>query len=130
MSFSVAAADERVQSVEFNEEAMSVRLQDGRVISVPIAWYPRLLHATPTQRKNWNIAGAGYGIHWPAVDEDISTAGLLRGAAAPIVRESHTRSLGSVNLSNLPSSESWSSTPRPVQSALDAAGIDAFEQTA
>ena len=56
------------------------RLRDGRTITVPLAWYPRLLKATPAQRKNWRIAGGGYGIHWPAVDEDLSTEGLLRGA--------------------------------------------------
>jgi len=52
-------------------------------ISVPLAWYPRLLHATPKQRRQWEKAGAGYGIHWPDIDEDLSTDGLLRGAPAP-----------------------------------------------
>jgi len=56
---------------------------DGRSISVPLAWYPRLLSATPQQRKRWEISGAGYGIHWPEIDEDLSTEGLLRGAPAP-----------------------------------------------
>jgi hypothetical protein len=60
-----------------------VSLRDGRVISVPLAWYPRLLNATPAQRNNWKIAGGGYGIHWPDVDEDLSTEGLLHGAPAP-----------------------------------------------
>ena len=50
---------------------------------VPLAWYPRLFHATAEQRRNWKIAGGGYGIHWPEIDEDISTEGLLRGAPAP-----------------------------------------------
>jgi hypothetical protein len=58
-------------------------LADGRTISAPLAWYPRLLHATPEQRTNWQVAGAGYGIHWPEIDEDISVEGLLRGAPAP-----------------------------------------------
>jgi hypothetical protein len=48
-----------------------------------LVWYPRLLHATPAQRRNWTIAGGGYGIHWPDLDEDLSTEGLLRGAPAP-----------------------------------------------
>jgi hypothetical protein len=52
---------------------------DGRVITVPLAWYPRLLDATPEQRRRWKIAGAGYGLHWPDLDEDLSTEGLLRG---------------------------------------------------
>jgi hypothetical protein len=55
---------------------------DGRTISVPLAWYPRLLHATSEQRTHWEKAGAGYGIHWPELDEDLSTEGLLRGAPA------------------------------------------------
>jgi hypothetical protein len=56
---------------------------DGRTIAVPLAWYPRLADATPEQRAQWEMAGAGYGIHWPALDEDISTEGLLAGARAP-----------------------------------------------
>ncbi|MGB8060526.1 MAG: DUF2442 domain-containing protein [Candidatus Sulfotelmatobacter sp.] len=83
MSFSAAAADERVLDVAFSDDALSVSLRDGRVISVPLVWYPRLLNATPAQRKNWKIAGGGYGIHWPDLDEDLSTEGLLRGAPAP-----------------------------------------------
>ncbi len=55
---------------------------DGRTISVPPVWYPRLLKATESQRKNWRISGGGYGIHWEDVDEDLSTEGLLRGAPA------------------------------------------------
>ncbi|MGA7219496.1 MAG: DUF2442 domain-containing protein [Candidatus Sulfotelmatobacter sp.] len=82
MSSSAIAADERVLDVAFNDDALSVSLRDGRVISVPLVWYPRLLNATYAQRKNWKIAGGGYGIHWPALDEDLSTEGLLRGAPA------------------------------------------------
>jgi hypothetical protein len=55
---------------------------DGRTIIVPLAWFPRLLHATQAQRDNWKKAGGGYGIHWPDIDEDLSTEGLLRGAPA------------------------------------------------
>ena len=83
MSFSASAADERVLDVQFSDDSLSVGLRDGRVISVPLAWYPRLLHATREQRSNWKIAGGGYGIHWPDVDEDLSSEGLLRGAPAP-----------------------------------------------
>ena len=83
MSSSAITADERVLDVEFNDDAFSVSLRDGRVLSVPLAWYPRLLNATPAQRKNWKIAGGGYAIHWPDMDEDLSTEGLLRGAPAP-----------------------------------------------
>ena len=61
---------------------MSVDLLDGRTIVVPLAWYPRLLEATPEQRKKWRLSGAGFGVHWPDIDEDLSTEGLLRGAPA------------------------------------------------
>jgi hypothetical protein len=71
--------------VRVTEDAISVDLYDGRTITVPLAWYPRLLHATPAQRANWRIAGAGYGIHRPDIDEDLSAQGLLRGAPAPAV---------------------------------------------
>lgn len=83
MASSAITADERVLDVAFSDDALSVSLRDGRVISVPLVWFPRLLNATPAQRKNWKIAGGGYGIHWPDVDEDLSTEGLLRGARAP-----------------------------------------------
>ncbi len=76
-------AGERVRDVRVNDDTLSVDLFDGRTITVPLAWYPRLLHATPEQRANWRIAGAGYGIHWPDLDEDLSTQGLLQGAPAP-----------------------------------------------
>jgi hypothetical protein len=77
------AADERVTDVEITDDVLIVSLMDGRTISVPLTWYPRLFNATPTQRQNWQIAGGGYGIHWPDIDEDLSTEGLLRGAPAP-----------------------------------------------
>jgi Protein of unknown function (DUF2442) len=72
-----------VLDVAFSDDALSVSLRDGRVISVPLVWYPRLLNATPEQRKNWKIAGGVFGIHWPDIDEDLNTEGLLRGARAP-----------------------------------------------
>ena len=83
MSSSAITADERVLDVTFNEDALTVSLRDGRVISVPLVWYPRLLNAAPKQRSNWKVAGGGFGIHWPDLDEDLSTEGLLRGAPAP-----------------------------------------------
>jgi hypothetical protein len=74
---------ERVLAVDFDEDSISVALRDRRTITIPLAWYPRLRKATPAQRKKWEIAGGGYGIHWPDLDEDLSTEGLLRGAPAP-----------------------------------------------
>jgi hypothetical protein len=83
MAISEPRVGERVKDVRFSEDSIIVDLIDGRTISAPLAWYPRLLHATSEQRANWRIAGGGYGIHWPDVDEDLSTQGLLRGAPAP-----------------------------------------------
>ncbi len=74
---------ERIVGVSFTEHTLSADLFDGRTITVPLAWYPRLLHATPAQRADFTIAGAGFGIHWPSLDEDLSSEGLLRGAPAP-----------------------------------------------
>ena len=83
MSTSEPKAGTRVKDVQVTEDVLSVDLIDGRTIIVPLAWYPRLLHATPEQRANWQVAGAGFGIHWPDIDEDLSTDGLLRGLRAP-----------------------------------------------
>jgi hypothetical protein len=83
MSTSEPKAGERIRGVHFSDDTLSVDLVDGRTIIVPLVWYPRLLHATAAQRANWRIAGGGYGIHWPDVDEDLSSEGLLRGAPAP-----------------------------------------------
>lgn len=83
MGILALAADERLRDVRFTEDTMSVDLMDGRTITVPLAWYPRLFHAAPEQRANWEVCGGGYGIHWPDIDEDLSTEGLLRGAPAP-----------------------------------------------
>ena len=78
MSFSDRrqVSDERVLDVQFTDDTLSF-------MTVPLVWYPRLLNATPAERRNWAIAGGGYGIHWPDLDEDLSTEGLLRGAPAP-----------------------------------------------
>ncbi|MBW4578577.1 MAG: DUF2442 domain-containing protein [Tildeniella nuda ZEHNDER 1965/U140] len=83
MGISAIRADERVKDVHLTEETISVDLMDGRIITVPLVWYPRLLNATPEQRANWEVCGGGYGIHWEAIDEDLSTEGMLRGAPAP-----------------------------------------------
>jgi len=69
--------------VRCDMHSLIVDLMDGRTISAPLAWYPRLAQASPEQRAHWERCAGGYGIHWPDVDEDLSTAGLLRGAPAP-----------------------------------------------
>jgi hypothetical protein len=88
MGILALAADERVADVTITDDHLSVRLMDGRTISVPLVWYPRLSNATKRQRDNWQISGGGYGIHWEEIDEDISTEGLLRGAPAPDDKQS------------------------------------------
>ena len=75
--------DPRAVGASVSEDELSVELADGRRLSVPLAWFPRLLHATAEQRGNWQLLGDGQGLHWPEVDEDLSVAGLLRGAGAP-----------------------------------------------
>lgn len=74
---------ERITNVLVGEDSLIVDLADGRTISVPLAWFPRLLRASPAQRSNWLISSGGFGIHWPDLDEDLSSSGLLRGAPAP-----------------------------------------------
>jgi hypothetical protein len=86
MAISAPASDIRVRSVQIDDEQLTVDLMDGRKISMPLAWYPRLLEATPEQRRHYVVAGGSYGLHWPDVDEDLSTEGLLRGAPAPASR--------------------------------------------
>ncbi len=65
--------------VAVSEDTLSVELADGRTIAVPLAWYPRLMHSTVQERRSWRLIGGGQGIHWPAIDEDISVANLLAG---------------------------------------------------
>ncbi|MBN8545265.1 MAG: DUF2442 domain-containing protein [Ignavibacteria bacterium] len=83
MSTLTSVADERIKNVKIDENLITVDLMDGRIISVPLVWYPSLMNATPEQLMNWEIAGGGYGIHWPDLDEDLSTEGFLRGAPSP-----------------------------------------------
>ena len=86
----------------FRDDSLVVDLMDGRSISVPLSWYPRLLNATPKQRATWESCGGGYGIHWPDIDEDLNTEGLLRGAPAPsgkLNKPSKTKKLRSIRRS-------------------------------
>ena len=69
----------RIVSVTVTDDTLSVDLEDGRSISVPIGWYPRLAHGIQAERVNLQISGAGYGLHWPDLDEDIGIEGLLLG---------------------------------------------------
>ncbi len=65
--------------VEVTDDTLSVELVDGRTIAVPLTWYPRLAHSRASERLEWRLIGGGSGIHWPALDEDISVANLLAG---------------------------------------------------
>ena len=69
----------KAQQVSVTEDTLAVDLTDGRTISVPLAWYPRLLYGTPAERNNWRLISQGEGIHWPDLDEDLSVEGLLAG---------------------------------------------------
>ena len=90
MRTSEPGAGERIKAVRIDEDMLTVDLADGRTVSTPLAWYPRLLHATREQRDAFVISGAGFGIHWPDIDEDLSVQGMLAGAAAPGVRVAAT----------------------------------------
>ena len=75
-------------SVSLTDDTLSVDLRDGRSISVPLAWFPRLLHSSAQERNNWRLIGKGQGIHWEDIDEDISVEGLLAGRPSGESQES------------------------------------------
>ncbi|NOZ14127.1 MAG: DUF2442 domain-containing protein [Acidobacteria bacterium] len=76
------AAVSRIITVSVTDDTLTAELSDGRTISVPTAWYPRLVHASQKERENWKIIGNGHGIHWELLDEDISIENLLSGRAS------------------------------------------------
>ena len=78
-SSAVEAREALATRVEVSEDTLSVELADGRTIAAPLAWYPRLAYATAEERGSWRLIGGGRGIHWRAIDEDISVANLLAG---------------------------------------------------
>ncbi len=82
--------NERIEAVYFTRDSLVVDLIDGRTISAPLTWYPKLLKASSKERSHWEICGGGYGIHWPEIDEDLSVEGLLRGSPAPITKKIRT----------------------------------------
>jgi len=79
LSVTLTLARLKILSVVVTNDTLAVDLEDGRTIIVPIGWYPRLAYGTPTERANYKISGAGYGIHWPDLDEDVGVEGLLLG---------------------------------------------------
>ena len=84
--------DPRVKDVQVSNDALTVVLRDGRKVSAPLQWFPKLLAATAEQRKVWESSAAGHGIHWPVIDEDLSVAGLLQGWPAPGAKSQRQRS--------------------------------------
>jgi hypothetical protein len=86
-----SSGDPRILKVELTEEAIVAELADGRTISVPLAWSWRLANATPAQRRRLEIIGAGEGIHWPDIDEDISAKGMLQGIPASPPRQAKAK---------------------------------------
>jgi hypothetical protein len=79
------------QDVRVSEDSLTVDLSDGRSLSVPLAWFPRLIHGSDSERANWRLVGRGDGIHWPDLDEDISVAGLLAGKPSSETQDSLAR---------------------------------------
>ena len=71
-----------IENLVVTEDTLTMDLNDGRTLSVPLAWFPRLLHGTPEERRNWRLIGKGHGIHWEDLDEDISVEGLLIGKSS------------------------------------------------
>jgi hypothetical protein len=87
----VASSDPRIIALEVTEDAIIAQLVDGRTISVPLVWSWRLANATPAQRNHFELIGAGEGVHWPDLDEDISARGMLQGIPACPPRQSEAK---------------------------------------
>ena len=88
LSSGIEVRDAGAQRVTVSDEALVVDLVDGRTITAPLAWFPRLAHGTPPERSNWRLIGRGEGIHWPDLDEDISVESLLAGRRSSETHES------------------------------------------
>ena len=85
----------KAKRVDVDDETLTVTLDDGRTVGVPLAWYPRLLHGTRAERHRWRLIGRGEGIHWPDLDEDISVEGLVKGGKSQESQASFARWLQS-----------------------------------
>ncbi len=110
------------ESVSVTEDTLTVHLADGRTLSVPLAWYPRLLYGSPKERNRWRLIGRGEGINWPDLDEDISVENLLFGNPSGESQESFKRWL----TGRKPQSRSFSRTPNQgIQPPPKAAAADA-----
>ena len=81
-SLDTQAREIKAQRVTVTDDNLVLGLSDGRTVSVPLVWYPRLLHASPRERNNWRLIAGGEGIHWPDLDEDLSVEGIILGRAS------------------------------------------------
>ena len=95
MDSSATRTNALADDVRVTDEELIVELADGRTVSVPITWFPRLLHGKPTERANWRLIGRGEGVHWPDLDEDVSVGDLLAGHGSGETQESLRRWLES-----------------------------------
>jgi hypothetical protein len=96
MSFSTIESDNAsAKTVRVDAESITIELTDGRTLSAPIGWYPRLTHATPAELNNWRLIGGGRGVHWPDLDEDISVENILGGRPSGESQASFKKWLGS-----------------------------------
>jgi hypothetical protein len=101
-SVTTAIAPPKIVNVAITDDTLSVDLEDGRTISVPIVWYPRLAYGTPEERANFRVSGAGHAIHWPDLDEDIGVEGMLSGRKSTESRASFARWLRRRGLDSQP----------------------------
>lgn len=101
MSTLIVERETFAQSIGFSEDSMVVCLDDGRSITVPLAWYPRLSAGTKAERENYELIGDGEGIHWPDLDEDISVEGIIGGRASAESSDSLARWLERRRLSSI-----------------------------
>jgi hypothetical protein len=90
-TFQTKLKELRGQDIAFSDDDLIVELADGRTLTIPLAWFPRLFHATPDERANWRWIGVGVGMHWPDLDEDISIEDLILGRPSGESQESLRR---------------------------------------
>lgn len=103
----------RAENVTVGTDTLTIDLTDGRTVSVPLAWYPRLVHGTVAERNHWELLGDGEGIHWPDLDEDLSVAGILLGRPSAESQRSLQRWLEQRAAQSRPAQSSANIVPQP-----------------
>ena len=114
-TLAIERREARVESVTVTQDTLTVRLADGRTLSVPLAWYPRLQHGSVKERKRWRLIGRGEGIHWPGLDEDISVENLLSGNPSGESQESFKQWLAGRKAEARPSSRRPNRSMQPTR---------------